>query len=679
MTFRESIEGLLAQAFKEEFPEAGELRFEVNQPREKAHGDFATNLAMVAAKIIKKNPMEVAERIAGRIDTPSDLLASLEIRKPGFINLFVSNHAYLEKIREIGACENDEAYGFTDVGKGRLVQVEFVSANPTGPLNVVSARAAAVGDSLVRLLRRTGYDARSEFYVNDSGSQVEHLGQSLKSRFRQEAGEPAEMPENGYPGEYLIAIARHVMDLARWADSAVEKSAMLPHDVQVERKAVADFLAQEASCGPGTGEEVLAYLQAYLDFKAGLEPDLRPVWAPLYVCRLSADGFAFTRIMERLLWLDRYASFLKSAHEVDGANGRPHMTADRYFLGVAGGDARAFDFARFAVEEIVAGQQGSLERFGKRPEGGLAFDTWFRESTLREDVGRVLDALMADARFVTEKEGAVWLKGGEEAEEDEWVVRRSTGQPTYFLSDITYHVNKRRRGFEKVIDIWGPDHHGHVARMQAAMGVMSEVLPDVEIPEGWLEILIAQQVNLIREGERVVMSKRAGEYVTLDDVVEEVGADVARFFFLMRRCNSHLDFDLDLAKQTSEENPVYYVQYAHARICSVLLFAGESGYGEIPPEGADLTLLSSEEEMDVIKALCDFDELVKASAASLEPHRLTTYLIELAGKYHRFYHNHRVVTDDRAMSEARLYLCYAVRTIIRSALSLLGISAPETM
>ncbi len=679
MTFRESIEGLLAQALKAEFPETGDLRFEVNQPRDKAHGDFATNLAMAAAKVTGKKPMEVAERIAGRIKTPSDLVTSIEIKKPGFINLFISNQAYLDKIREIGSCEHDEAYGFTDLGKGRLVQVEFVSANPTGPLNVVSARAAAVGDSLVRLLRRTGYDARSEFYVNDSGSQVEHLGQSLKARFRQQLGEAAEIPENGYPGEYLIPIARRVMDLARWADSAVEKSAVLADDAEMERKAVADFLAQEASCGPGTGEEVVAYLQAYLDFKAGLEPEVLAAWAPLYVCKLSADGLAFTHIMGRLLWLDRYTSYLKSLYEPDGGNGKPHVPADRYFLGVAGGDARAFDFTRFAVEEIVAGQQESLGRFGKLPEGGLAFDSWFRESTLRDDVGRVLDALIADARFVTEREGAVWLKGGAEDEEDEWVVRRSTGQPTYFLSDITYHVNKRRRGFEKVIDIWGPDHHGHVARMQTAMGVMSEVLSDVEMPEGWLEILIAQQVNLIREGERVVMSKRAGEYVTLDDVVEEVGADVARFFFLMRRCNSHLDFDLDLAKQTSEENPVYYVQYAHARICSVLGFAGEGGYDRMPPEGADLTLLASEEEMDVIKALCDFEELVKASAASLEPHRLTTYLIELAGKYHRFYHNHRVVTDDRPLTEARLYLCYAVRTIIRSALSLLGISAPATM
>jgi len=230
-----------------------------------------------------------------------------------------------------------------------------------------------------------------------------------------------------------------------------------------------------------------------------------------------------------------------------------------------------------------------------------------------------------------------------------------------------------------VIDIWGPDHHGHVGRMQVAMDVISEVLPDTEIPEGWLEILIAQQVNLIREGKRVVMSKRAGEYVTLDDVVEEVGADVARFFFLMRRSNSHLDFDLDLAKQTSEENPVYYVQYAHARICSVLDFARDSGHKEVPALGADLSLLAAEEEMDVIKALCDFDDLVKSSAASLEPHRLTTYLIELAAKYHRFYHNHRVVTDDLALSESRLYLCYAVRTVIRSALSLLGISAPANM
>jgi arginyl-tRNA synthetase len=678
MTVRERLEDLLAVALKQEFPEAGDIRFEVNQPREKAHGDFATNLAMVAAKVLRKNPVEIAERIAFRIETPSKLVKALEIRKPGFINIFISPEAYLEKLREIATVANDEEYGFADIGEGRMIQVEFVSANPTGPLNVVSARAAAVGDALVRLFKRIGYEARSEFYVNDSGTQVEHLGESLRARFRQELGEPADVPAEGYPGEYLILVARKVKELVRWADGAMKQWALLPRDIEIERKAVADFLSREAMGLGGAGDEVVACLQAYLDFKSGLEADLRPAWPALYACRLSAEGLAFTAIMERLVWMDRYGSFLKSDYEAEGDNGRQKVPAAEYFLAGSGGLA-GFDFVRFAVEEIVTGQRESLARFGKRPEGGLTFDTWFRESTLRDDVQATLKTLEADGRFVVEKEGAVWLKGWEEAEEDEWVIRRSTGQPTYFLSDIAYHVNKRRRGFERVIDIWGPDHHGHVGRMHTAMAVMSEVLPDVEIPDGWLEILIAQQVNLIRRGQRVVMSKRAGEYVTLDDVVDEVGPDVARYFFLMRRCNSHLDFDLDLAKQASDENPVYYVQYAHARICSVLDYGRENGYGDIPSEGADLALLASEEEADLVKALCDFDDLVKASALALEPHRLTTYLIELAGKYHRFYHNRRVVSDDRGLSESRLYLCYAVRTIIRSALSLLGISAPTSM
>jgi arginyl-tRNA synthetase len=678
MTLKERLEDLLAGVFKEEFPEASGIRFEVTQPRERAHGDFATNLAMATAKALGKNPMELAKRIAGRMRVASDLIRAVEVKKPGFINIFLSQRAFTDKIREIGDSPNDEEYGFADAGKGRLVQVEFVSANPTGPLNVVSARAAAVGDALVRLLRRTGFDVRSEFYVNDSGSQVEHLGASLRARFRQEMGEAVEMPGEGYPGEYLIAIARKVKELSRWADEAMRQGALLPRDIEAERVAVADFLAREAMAVAGAGEEVVKYLQDYLEIKSGLETEARAAWPPLYVCRLSARGLTYKAMAERLVWVDRYGSFLKSGYEHEGDNGSPRVSADRFFLGGVCG-TRGFDFARFAVEEIVAGQEESLRRFGDGPGGGLVFDTWFRESGLREDVAEILKALVADGRFVAEKDGAVWLTGGQEGEEEEWVIKRSTGQPTYFLSDIAYHVNKRKRGFEQVIDIWGPDHHGHVGRMQTAMAVVPEVLTDVHMPAGWLEILIAQQVNLIREGKRVQMSKRAGEYVTLDDVVDEVGADVARFFFLMRRCNSHLDFDLDLAKQASDENPVYYVQYAHARICSVLEYARDSGYDDIPPLSADLALLESEEEADVMRALCEFDALVMASASALEPHRLTAYLVELAGKYHRFYHNHRVVSDDRSLTEARLYLCYAVRTVIRSALSLLGISAPTSM
>ena len=280
---------------------------------------------------------------------------------------------------------------------------------------------------------------------------------------------------------------------------------------------------------------------------------------------------------------------------------------------------------------------------------------------------------------MVEKDGAVWLKGGDGEDSEEWVIRRSNGQYTYFLSDIAYHVFKKQRGFQGVIDIWGPDHHGHIARMKKAMQIVSEIIPDLEIDEDWLNILIVQQVNLIKEGKRVVMSKRAGEYVTLDDVVKEVGPDAARFFFLMRRSNSHLDFDIDLAKKASDENPVFYVQYAHARISSMINFARENGYEIVPPPDADLTLLDKEEEWDLIKGLVDFDETVFWSAINLEPHRLTTYAMDLAGRFHRFYHHHRVITDDRNISEARLFLVWATRTVLRGALSLLGISAPDSM
>ena len=426
------------------------------------------------------------------------------------------------------------------------------------------------------------------------------------------------------------------------------------------------------------GDTIGSYLDAYLAFKQDLPEARGRIWPALYVCHLARKGLEFNAIMAPLVWLDRYLSFASASTPSAEGPGPPSERAADVFLGEVF-EGIGFDFSRFAVAEIVRQQRSSLERFGNRPEGGLHFDEWFRESALREDVSRLLETLISDGRFTAERDGAVWLRDRDEAQQDEWVIRRSTGQPTYFLSDIVYHINKRRRGFDEVIDIWGPDHHGHVARMQTAMQIASRLLGDLEIGPDWLRVLIAQQVNLIREGERVQMSKRAGEYVTLDDVVDEVGADVARFFFLMRRCNSHLDFDLDLAKQQSDENPVYYVQYAHARISSIIEFARQNGFEEIPPPGADLALLSSDEEVAVVKTLADFDDLVLGAAASLEPHRLTGYLTDLAAAFHRFYHNHRVVTEDRATSEARLYLCYAVRVIIRSALSLMGISAPDQM
>jgi arginyl-tRNA synthetase len=682
---RVALERVFDQALRKAVPGLVDVRFEVSKPRDKAFGDYATNVAMVLARDLGRNPMEVARSIVAAIETPSALIDSLDIKKPGFINVELTRGAYEQKLCEIVSQTVDDDYGRSGIGERKKVQVEFVSANPTGPLNVVSARAAAVGDALVRLLDRVGYDAKSEFYVNDSGTQVELLGESLKARFLEVLGEPWQIPEGGYPGDYLKPIAEKVAGLARATGSVAEVEAaarFLPACTD-EQQAVDGFLKD--CFGTDAGEQAAqeSVFRDYLDFRAALASDHLTIWPALYICHLSSKGLGSLEMKERMMWIERFRSCLRggAAPRIKIPDTRPPeslIPVERVFLGEAV-EGFSLDFARFAVQEIVEEQQASLAKFGDRPEGGLHFDCWVRESSLGGDIASVSEALTADGRFVVEKEGAVWLRGGEDPEQEEWVIRRSTGQPTYFLSDIAYHVGKRRRGFEQVIDIWGPDHHGHIDRMHTAMRVASEVLPDVEIGRDWLTILIAQQVNLIKDGRRVQMSKRSGEYVTLDDVVSDVGADVARFFFLMRRCNSHLDFDLDLAKRQSEENPVYYVQYAHARISSIVDFARQAGYEEMPPSDADLSLLDSDEEIEVIKALADFDDLVIASALALEPHRLTGYLIDLAARFHRFYHNHRVVTDDRPATLARLHLCLAVRVVIRSALALLGISAPEKM
>jgi arginyl-tRNA synthetase len=685
VTIREQVESVLRQVVAGQFPTAGGLRFEVSKPRGKSHGDFATNVAMVAAKALGRDPMDLAGRIADALRKVSGSFSAVEVARPGFINISVAPGLHVAKMGEILAAGAD-ACGSSSLGQGRLVQVEFVSANPTGPLNVVSARAAAVGDALVRLLRRVGYDARSEFYVNDAGNQVALLGRSLEARFRQLLGEKAEIPEGCYPGEYLVGIAGEVMELAVWADRQAQAWAGLEEPGPGEEaSAVSRFLEDEAG-GGHPADETGVYLAEYLEFKASLAAVARSLWAALFVCDLSARPIGSEDVRLRLDCIDRYRRSLRAGQSTAGPSGSSAGTpAARVFLGCGGG---AFDFGRFAVERIVEGQRASLEQFGKRPEGGLRFDSWVRESSLRGTVAEVADRLIEDGRFVYERDGALWLReseqgdagerAGEGAEEkDEWVIRRRTGEPTYFLADIAYHVDKRRRGFERVIDIWGPDHHGHVGRMKAAVRVANRVLPGLDVGDDWLEIMIAQQVNLMREGKRVQMSKRAGEYVTLDDVVAEVGADAARFFFLMRRSNSHLDFDLDLAKKTSEENPVYYVQYAHARICSILEFARESGLET--SRAADLGLLVAAEEIDLVKGLADFDEVVKASALALEPHRVISCLMDLAARFHRFYHNHRVVIDDHDLAAARLALCLATRTVLASGLSLIGVSAPASM
>jgi arginyl-tRNA synthetase len=529
----------------------------VETPRSKDHGDFSTNVAMLVSAKAGRPPMDLAADIASKIDKGAARLAEVEVQKPGFINMRLSRDFLEENLRAV--LTEAETYGKSDFGAGELVQVEFVSANPTGPLNVVSARAAAVGDSLVRLMRTCGYDARSEFFVNDSGNQVELLGLSLKARVEEALGKgEAKIPDQGYHGEYLAELAREIP-----ADKA---------------------------------QEML--------MEAGKET------------------------------------------ETTAGAGR---------------------FSRFAVERMHEAQKSGLEGFG------VKFDQWFRESSLHA-AGRVEEALAAlrQSGLVYEKDGAAWLKTSGLGDDEDRVVKKSSGEPTYFLSDIAYHRNKFERGFTKVIDIWGPDHHGHVPRMKAAARALG-------YPEDWLEVLIVQWVRLMRGTTPVSMSKRAGEFVTLTDLVSEVGIDCARFFFLMRRVQSHLDFDLELAKKQSEENPVYYVQYAHARVSSILEFAREAGVGFCKLEEADLSLLQAPEEVALLRELVNFPEFVRAACVTREPQRITSYLTSLATALHQFYHHGRVVGTEQNVMQARLVLVRAVRTVIKNGLDLIGVSAPDKM
>jgi len=529
------------------------IPYQVEAPRQKRFGDLSSNVAMVAAGIVGKPPMELAELIAGKCRVEPSVVRKIEVSRPGFVNFFLEP-AGLIRFLEAAALEAD-SYGLGEEIPDERIQVEFVSANPTGPLNVVSARAAAVGDSLVRLLRAAGYRTKAEFYVNDAGRQVELLGLSFEARLKQHfEGQEAAIPEGGYPGEYILELAK----------------------------------------------------------------------------RMSGDEAR------------RILAFPESE--------------------------RKAKLAARAVDSMLSIQKRELERFG------VVFDEWFRESALHSagETGATLEALRSGGG-VAERDGAVWLRSSAYGDTEDRVLVRSTGQPTYLLSDIAYHRNKFNRGFTRVIDIWGPDHHGHIPRMKAAAQILG-------FPADWLEVLIVQWVRLLREGRVVKMSKRAGEFVTMEELLDEVGRDCARFFFLMRRTNSHLDFDLDLARKQSDENPAYYVQYAHARISSILEFAAaERGLSPDARGEAEIRRLGNEEEFELMKAIAFFPDTVRAAARAREPHRIPIYLQSLAAEFHRFYTKNRVVSSDMELSKARLRLVWAVRTVLKNGLTLIGVSAPEKM
>ncbi len=539
---------------KGDLPESVEPDIKLDIPGRADQGDFATSVAMAMARDVKTDGRAVAGIVLKHLDIENSPIRRIDIAGPGFLNFFL-DQSWLEKAMARIWAEGP-AYGSTGYGEGQKVLVEFVSANPTGPLNVVNARAAAVGDCLSALLQASGYEVLREFYVNDAGNQVDLLASSLEVRYKQALGQDAIVPERGYQGDYLVDMGRKLKD--EHGDGLLKMDGAVRHD------------------------------------------------------------------------------FLKG----------------------------------YALETMIADQKEVLRSYG------LEFDTWFSEKSLR-DSGAYLNVieLLRVKGLTYEKDGAVWFRSTEFGDDKDRVIVKSddTGSVTYIVPDLAYHQNKLQRGFNLLIDILGPDHHGYQGRLRA--GIMG-----LGYPKDCLEVMIVQMVRLVRGGESVKMSKRGGEFISMRELLEEVGKDAARFFFLMRSPESHLDFDLDLARLQSNENPVYYVQYAHARIASIFRQAKqEERSGAVGPNEIKFSLLKDPAELSLMKMLAVFPEEVHDIGKAREPNRLITYMTELAAEFHSFYTKCRVISDDRDLSDARLYLARLTQITLANALRLAGISAPESM
>lgn len=518
-------------------------------PPQKEFGDFASNIAMQSARVAHKAPRIIAQAIVDGMDYP--WLDHAEIAGAGFINFFLKNDVIYDTLKQILAA--GDAYGHAPLRQEDTIQVEYVSANPTGPLHVGHGRGAAYGSALVNLLRAAGYNVQAEYYINDAGNQMNNLAASVNARYLELLGKPAEILENGYHGHDIIETAQAIIDQ--------------------------------------DGDK-------YLDMPEA----------------------------ERLeLFKDRaYAEKLKALKR---------------------------DLAHFNVH----------------------YDNWFSERTLHPDAIQAACKVLEERGKIYEKDGALWLKSTDYGDDKDRVVIRDNGVPTYLAADIAYHKNKYDRGFKKMINIWGADHHGYVARVKAAMAALGY---DVD----QLEVLLLQMVSLFRDGKPVKMSKRTGQAITLNELIEEVGTDAARYFFIMRSLDTQLDFDLDLAKSHSNENPVYYIQYAHARIYSIYRQAKEAG-ANLSMDWSDVKwdTLTNEYELELIKKMAAFPEEVQRAARERAPHRIAHFVHELAGMFHTFYNHCRIIQEDKDLEKARLALVTAVRITIANSLAILGVSAPEKM
>lgn len=573
----EAVQQLAATDILDSAPSSDSI--EVSRTRDASHGDFASNIAMKLAKQARRNPREVAQAIIDALPS-DDMVERAEIAGPGFINFYVARDATLSTVSTV--LEQGEQYGKSDIGAGQAIQVEFVSANPTGPLHVGHGRGAAYGAVVANLLSAVGYQVEREYYVNDAGRQMHILAASVWLRYLDLAGETLVFPSNGYQGDYIWDIA-------------------------------ADLHREDGDAYRFPSEDIFNNVPAD-------EPD-------------GGD---------------------KEAH-IDGIieQAQALLGPERYRI--------VFDAG---LTRIIEDIRQDLKAFG------VEYDTWFSERSLEEQgaVQNAIGALNA-AGFLYEESGALWFKSTEFGDEKDRVIKRENGQPTYFASDIAYHLNKMERGFDKVIDMWGADHHGYVPRVKASLKALTG-------DDSKLDVLLVQFAILYRSGEKMQMSTRSGQFVTLRELREEVGRDAARFFYVMRRHDQHLDFDLDLAKSQSNDNPVYYIQYAHARISSVMRQLAEKGLtlGE-----GELSRLTDSHESDLITQLARYPELLKNAALAKEPHQIANYLRELATQFHTYYNAQQFIVDDESLRNARLSLCLAVQQVLRNGLTLLGVSAPEHM
>jgi len=570
------IHDLIDQGLISEMPSMVRL----DHTKDKNHGDYASNIALMLAKQAKKSPLQLAQTIIDQLEEV-DFIEKTEIAGPGFINFFLSDISNSSIVQEIIAGGN--SYGTSNIGLGQRVLLEYVSANPTGPLHVGHGRGAAYGATVSNLLRSIGYKVDNEYYVNDAGRQMDILSISIFIRYLEICGETIRFPDNGYQGKYINDIAVNVRDI--YGDAFCKDSTLVFNNI----------------------------------------------------CKDESEGGDKESHVDELI---------KRSKEL------------------LGGDFKSIFIV--GIESILGGIKKDLAEFG------VIFEKWFSEQSLIDSgLSEISIKKLQDTKHIYNKDGAAWFKTTEYGDEKDRVVVRDNGNHTYFASDIAYHFEKFERGYDKVINVWGADHHGYISRVKASIAALNH-------DPKKLEILLVQFANLYRGGKKVQMSTRSGSFVTLEDLRNEVGNDAARFFYILRKSEQHMDFDLDLAKSKTNENPVFYIQYAYARINSVFKQAEEKKVA-FSYELANLALLIDESEKSLLKELSRYKEVIESSAIQYEPHQLAYYLRELAAQLHSYYNACPFIIDDQALTQARLTLIQATKQVLYNGLSILGVSAPESM